>query len=174
MSATKPTPEELAHLQTLRSLGTIRYELMDAFPDSFGGLYNSDGQESFVVLVVGAGEQQEAIQSYVANYLKQASPTDSIPLSITYAYAAHSLSSLFALRDRIVATGLPPTQATKAGIPQVLGVGINAKDNTVEVRVLLDESAEEATKALQAAFQSDAIQAVPSGHSHLFLVATSW
>jgi hypothetical protein len=145
----------------------MRYELMDALPDSFGGLYNSDGQESFVVLVVGAAEQQEAIQSYVANSLKQAGPNDPIPLSITYAYAAHSLSSLFALRDRIVATGRSATQATTADIPQLLGVGINDKDNTVQVRVPLDASADEATKTLQDAFQSDAIQAVPSAPATL-------
>jgi hypothetical protein len=41
----------------------MRYALMCAFPDCFRRLYNNDGQESFVVLVVGAAEQQETIQS---------------------------------------------------------------------------------------------------------------
>lgn len=54
------------------------------------------------------------------------------------------------------------TQAAKAGIPQVLGAGINDKDNTVQVRVPLAAAADEATRALQAAFRSDAIRAVPS------------
>jgi hypothetical protein len=88
-------------------------------------------------------------------------------MSITYAYATRSLSFLFALRDRIVATAFPGTQALKAGTLPLLGVGVNDKTNTVEVRVPLDASAEDATKALQAAFQSDAIQAIPSAPATL-------
>jgi hypothetical protein len=162
MPPMRPTPEDLAHVQTLASVATMRYALMEAFPDSFGGLYNSDGQSRFVVLVVGAAEEQAAIHRFVADYLKQASPTDSIPTPITYAYAAHSLASLFALRDRIIAAARSVTQGSTSSLPQVLGAGIDDKNNTVQVKVPLEASADQATTALQAAYQSDAIQAVPS------------
>ncbi|MGH9920756.1 MAG: hypothetical protein ACRD6W_18030, partial [Nitrososphaerales archaeon] len=144
-------------------MSSLRGALEQAFPDTFGGLYDSNGCSAFVISVVGgSASNTDAIRTFTNSYLANASPGDPTPPAISYAPASHPLSQLQALQAQINSDA--PTWAAQG--MAIAGAGIDDKSDTVDVFMAQSGNASDYQSAFQSKYGTDAIevtQALSSG-----------
>jgi hypothetical protein len=133
---TTPTKDQITKLTTLASMSSLRSSLQTEFPDTFGGLYSTDGRSHFQISIVpapnsgaSASNVREQIEAAVDKFLAKASPNDKAAAPISYGTATRSLSSLFNLRDQVV------RDPASLGLNAVESAGIDDRSNTVAVVV---------------------------------------
>jgi hypothetical protein len=143
--------------------------LVQAFSDSFGGLYCSNGQTAFVVQIVHE-EDRDAIQTFIDDYLTQRSPDAPLPNSpnwpttTSFERVSHPLKDLLDLRDRIV----NERSAWEARGMSFIGVGINDILNAVVVTPYITVSKDEVRDELRRTYSTEAIETTePSDFPHL-------
>jgi hypothetical protein len=161
--------QKLAGAKQLSAIGSVHMALVQAFSDSFGGLYNSNGQTAFVVQIVHE-DDREGIQAFIDDYLRQRSPdapspnSPGWPTTISFERVSHPLNDLLELRDQIV----NERSAWEARSMPFVGVGINDILNAVVVTPYMTVSKDEIRGQLRRTYSTDAIEtAEPSDFPHL-------
>ncbi len=149
-------------LTTVRGL---RHTLLDYFPESFGGMYCTNGSTAYAIQIANA-KDRDAIEAYVEAELQAVTPEWRDFISVEFAETNLPLSVLFSLKDRLWADR---NEWSTRGLP-IQGVGLNDMINKVIVSVPLDAPEPRRYIAtLRDAYEQDAFEVVKADPPRLLV-----